>query len=176
MNLPQQLAAHAVAAGWVRCDALDEFFPPKCECGPELDLVLAAFVAAGVRILPPSWAVSGVEPDESEASEVMAIYTNEVAKVPRLTNERELELAAGTNKKELVEAHLWRVIEIAELYSGCGFHRLDLIQGGNNGLIFAAGNFQGGRGYRFADYAQLWVHWGIRHELSRPKVVPVHLL
>jgi len=80
----------------------------------------------------------------------LEIYRREVLTVPALTPEREGELArhvlandaqAQAAGKDLVEANLAMVIEIAERYRGGKIHVLDLIVEGNQALLGALKTF-----------------------------------
>jgi len=102
-----------------------------------------------------------------EDNEPLRIYAELVSQVAALTPEREAQLAetiqegrpeADAATKELVEANLGLVIEVAKSYPGAGLHTLDLIQHGNAGLIEAAGVFAPAQGSRFAMFATAFVH------------------
>ncbi len=95
-------------------------------------------------------------------NEPLRVYEELVSHLTPLTSEREAQLAeiirgsgpgADSAKRELVEANLGFVIEIAKHYQVAGLGVLELIQRGNDGLIKAAGLFVHGRESRFATFA-----------------------
>jgi len=94
-------------------------------------------------------------------SEPLQVYLDELAKVPALTPEREAELVRSGDlaaKRELVEAHLWLVVQLAEQYRERDPELLDLIECGNRGLMQAVDEFSNDKGCRFASYAETWIH------------------
>ena len=104
------------------------------------------------------------------------VYLREVCAVPRLTPEKEIELAkrierlkreTETAKKDLIEANLWLVIAIARHFADRGVHILDLVQAGNTGLLRAAENFDYWRGYAFSTYSAWWVRRAILRAISQ---------
>ena len=95
-------------------------------------------------------------------------YAERVSRIPVLTREQELELAArfhGENDLEaartLVMSHLRFVLHIARGYSGYGLPMGDLVQEGNVGLMKAVKRFNPDMGVRLVSFA---VHW-IRAEI-----------
>ena len=95
-------------------------------------------------------------------------YAERVSRIPVLTREQELELAArfrGENDLEaartLVMSHLRFVLHIARGYSGYGLPMGDLVQEGNVGLMKAVKRFNPDVGVRLVSFA---VHW-IRAEI-----------
>ncbi|HXR51028.1 MAG TPA: RNA polymerase sigma factor RpoH [Steroidobacteraceae bacterium] len=95
-------------------------------------------------------------------------YAERVSRIPVLTREQELELAArfhGENDLEaartLVMSHLRFVLHIARGYSGYGLPIGDLVQEGNVGLMKAVKRFNPEVGVRLVSFA---VHW-IRAEI-----------
>jgi len=111
-------------------------------------------------------------------------YFDEIARVPLLTKEEEVELAkrieAGDEeaKKKLAEANLRLVVSIAKKYRGCGLPFLDLIQEGNLGLMKAVEKFDWRKGYKFSTYATWWIRQAILRAItnrSRTIRVPTHI-
>jgi RNA polymerase primary sigma factor len=103
---------------------------------------------------------------EGDDDSVVNIYLREVANVPALTSQEKSALAelmcfnnpeAERAKKDLLEAHLRMVVDIANGCGNHGVHLLDRIQAGNNGLLHAADTFDCRRGYSFSTYAAWWV-------------------
>ena len=89
-------------------------------------------------------------------------YLREVGTVPPLTKEQEIELSqhvlandqhAESASKTLAEANLAAVVSIAERYSGGNIHILDLIQTGNDGLLYALETFPEHPTQSFSAYA-----------------------
>jgi RNA polymerase primary sigma factor len=111
-------------------------------------------------------------------------YFDEIARVPLLTKDEEVELAkrieAGDEeaKKKLAEANLRLVVSIAKKYRGCGLPFLDLIQEGNLGLMKAVEKFDWRKGYKFSTYATWWIRQAILRAItnrSRTIRVPTHI-
>ncbi len=111
-------------------------------------------------------------------------YFDEIARVPLLTKDEEVELAkrieAGDEeaKKKLAEANLRLVVSIAKKYRGCGLPFLDLIQEGNVGLMKAVEKFDWRKGYKFSTYATWWIRQAILRAItnrSRTIRVPTHI-
>ena len=112
-------------------------------------------------------------------------YFDEIARVPLLTKEEEVELAkrieAGDEeaKKKLAEANLRLVVSIAKKYRGCGLPFLDLIQEGNLGLMKAVEKFDWRKGYKFSTYATWWIRQAITRSIAdqaRTIRIPVHMV
>src|SRR5436309_3241270 len=88
--------------------------------------------------------------------ENLRVYLKEIARIPLLTREQEVELArrarAGdeTAKAKLIESNLRLVVQIARRYLNRGLPLPDLIEEGNLGLLRAVDKFDGERGRRFS--------------------------
>ena len=113
------------------------------------------------------------------------IYLKEIGRVPLLTAEEEIELAARMAqgdkyaRKRLSEANLRLVVSIAKRYVGRGMQFLDLIQEGNLGLIKAVEKFDYTKGYKFSTYATWWIRQAITRSISdqaRTIRIPVHMV
>lgn len=78
---------------------------------------------------------------------------------------------------KMVLANTRLVISEAVKYTGRGTDLLDLIQGGNEGLINAVTRYQPDRGFRFSTYALWWIRQGIKRTLRTDKEVhiPFHI-
>jgi len=95
-------------------------------------------------------------------------YAERVSRIPVLSREQELELAARFHRdndleaaRELVMSHLRFVLHIARGYTGYGLPMGDLVQEGNVGLMKAVKRFNPDVGVRLVSFA---VHW-IRAEI-----------
>lgn len=95
-------------------------------------------------------------------------YLDRVSRIPVLSREREIELAARYRQhqdlgaaRELVLSHLRFVVHIARSYTGYGLPIGDLVQEGNVGLMKAVKRFDPTMGVRLVSFA---VHW-IRAEI-----------
>lgn len=117
------------------------------------------------------------------------IYLREIGKIPLISFEEELRLAAqiesggseeaGEAKRKLAEANLKLVVSIAKKYMGRGLHLLDLIQEGNLGLLRAVEKYDGSKGFKFSTYATWWIKQSITRALadqSRTIRIPVHMV
>src|SRR5918992_2945889 len=95
------------------------------------------------------------------------MYLAEIGRVRLLTHADEIRLAKGIArgdkrcKDRLVEANLRLVGSIAKKYRNRGVSFLDLIQGGNLGLIRAAEKFDPSKGFKFSTYATWWIRQAI---------------
>jgi RNA polymerase primary sigma factor len=106
-------------------------------------------------------------------SSTLSAYLREIAKIPRLTIDEERELGARIQQNRedaaltrLVEANLRFVVSYARRYRGLGVSSLDLIHGGNLGLIEAARRFDPSRNVKFITYAVWWVRESMMHVLA----------
>ena len=113
------------------------------------------------------------------------MYLKEIANVPLLSGEDEVELAKLVEqgdeeaKKKLTEANLRLVVSIAKKYVGRGMPFLDLIQEGNMGLMKAVDKFDYSKGYKFSTYATWWIRQAITRGIAdtgRTIRVPVHMV
>lgn len=97
----------------------------------------------------------------------MKIHFGEIAKIPLLTNEQEVDLAtkaaAGDKdaRERLLTANLRFVVKIALGYTGRGLEAEDLISEGYLGLMRALDHFDVKRGCRFITYAVWWIRQAI---------------
>lgn len=91
------------------------------------------------------------------------IYFKDVSKIPRITEEEEIELANriknGDKKAEdkLITSNLRFVISVAKQYQHKGIELVDLIQEGSLGLIIAAKKYDPTKGFKFISYAVWWI-------------------
>jgi len=107
-----------------------------------------------------------------ESYDLLSHYLQEIAKIPRLTPEREKELGRRVQEddksaiEELVKANLRFVVSYAKRYRNAHVLFLDLINEGNIGLIHAAKKYDPDKNVKFITYAVWWIRQAILHALS----------
>jgi len=110
--------------------------------------------------------------ERDESHDLLNQYLQEIAKVPRLTPERERELGKRVQEndkaalEELVKANLRFVVSYAKRYRNAHVLFLDLINEGNIGLIHAAKKYDPDKNVKFITYAVWWIRQSILHALS----------
>ena len=110
--------------------------------------------------------------EKDDSYDLLNQYLQEIAKVPRLTPERERELARRIQDndkealEELVKANLRFVVSYAKRYRNAHVLFLDLINEGNIGLIHAAKKYDPDKNVKFITYAVWWIRQAILHALS----------
>jgi RNA polymerase nonessential primary-like sigma factor len=106
------------------------------------------------------------------------VYLREVAAVPPLTKDQEIELSrhvlandqqAESAGKTLVEANLAMVVSIAERYPRGSMHLSDFLQRGNDGLLFALKTFPDHPNQSFSAYAAVCVDAAIAKAIAESK-------
>ena len=121
---------------------------------------------------------------EPSARNALAVYLAEIARIPLLTREEEVELAkrvvAGDAEAErrMVEANLRLVVKVARRYVNRGLSLLDLIEEGNLGLLRAVRKFRWERGTRVSTYAIWWIRQAVVRAIAnqaRLIRLPVHV-
>ncbi len=100
-------------------------------------------------------------------------YYQEIRKYKVLTLEEELELARRIQAdndeqavRELVEANLRYVVNIARRYERSGIPLADLISEGNLGLLAATHRFEPDKGVKFITYASWWIRQAISSAIT----------
>ena len=166
--------------------------------GVDIDIASADLLPPIDDVLPEAEDLAEIEEvTEKELSETEALaddfftddpvrmYLKEIGKVPLLTPEEEVELAARMSqgdeeaKHRMTEANLRLVVSIAKRYVGRGMLFLDLIQEGNLGLIKAVEKFDYTKGYKFSTYATWWIRQAITRAIAdqaRTIRIPVHMV
>jgi RNA polymerase primary sigma factor len=139
---------------------------------------------------------------DKNAVDTVRVYLQEISRIPLLSSEEEIWLAQRIEwgkrerlkpdgkanlcliedgeeaKRQLIEANLRLVVNIAKRYVGRGISLLDMIQEGNLGLIHAVEKFDFTRGFKFSTYACWWIRQAMSRTLadqSRIIRLPVHL-
>lgn len=98
-------------------------------------------------------------------------YLNEIAKLPLLKEDEEVELARKIRKGDqvaldkLTKSNLRFVVSVAKQYQNQGLSLNDLINEGNIGLIKAATKFDETKGFKFISYAVWWIRQSILQAL-----------
>ena len=107
-----------------------------------------------------------------ESHDLLNQYLQEIARIPRLTPEREKELGRRVQEndkaalEELVKSNLRFVVSYAKRYRNPNVLFLDLINEGNIGLIHAAKKYDPDKNVKFITYAVWWIRQAILHALS----------
>lgn len=105
----------------------------------------------------------------------ITIYLNQINNYKLLTAEEEQELVEESRngsqqaKDDLINANLRLVVAIAKKYRNQGADFLDLIQGGNIGLIRAIEKFDPSKGSRLSTYATNWIKAEIKKTIQEQK-------
>lgn len=106
------------------------------------------------------------------------IYMDEIASIPLLNKDDEIELAAlisqGSQEalEKLVTSNLRLVVKIAHDFKK--FAPLeDVVSAGNQGLIRAAEKFDPHKGSKFSSYAAWWIKQSIRRITTEDKLIVI---
>jgi RNA polymerase primary sigma factor len=114
----------------------------------------------------------------------MKVYLREIGRIPLLTPQQEIELAAkiknGDRKARavMINSNLRLVVTIAQDYAHLGLPLLDVISEGNIGLMAAVDRFDPSKGAKLSTYAAWWIRQSIKRALSNQSKtirLPVHL-
>lgn len=111
-------------------------------------------------------------------SRIIESYFRDIARIPLLTAEEEVELAGRISAGDkaaldrLVTGNLRFVITVSKQYLHSGLELADLISAGNMGLISAARKFDASLGYRFCSFAS----WCIRQSILMAIAKERHLM
>ena len=114
----------------------------------------------------------------------MNVYLREIGRIPLLTPQKEIELAAKIKNGDreasalMISSNLRLVVTIAQDYANLGLPLLDVISEGNIGLIIAVDRFDPAKGAKLSTYAAWWIRQSIKRALSNQgKTIrlPVHL-
>ena len=112
------------------------------------------------------------------------VYLREIGRIPLLTPQQEIELAAKIKKGDraararMISSNLRLVVTIAQDYANLGLPLLDVISEGNLGLMTAVDRFDPAKGAKLSTYAIWWIRQTIKRALSNQgKTIrlPVHL-
>lgn len=99
--------------------------------------------------------------------ESLRLYFKDIYKCNFLSLEQEIELSNRIKNGDvdalntLVKSNLKFVITVAKQYQGQGLSLEDLISEGNLGLIKAAQEYDGNKGFKFISYAVWWIRQSI---------------
>ena len=111
------------------------------------------------------------------------LYLREIGRIPLLTPQQEIELAAKIKNGDdearalMINSNLRLVVTIAHDYANLGLPLLDVISEGNIGLTVAVDRFDPAKGAKLSTYAVWWIRQSIKRAISnQSKVVrlPVH--
>ena len=95
-------------------------------------------------------------------------YLREIGRIPLLTPQQEIELAAKIKKgdaaarERMINSNLRLVVTIAHDYANLGLPLLDLISEGNIGLTKAVERFDPAKGAKLSTYAMWWIKQSIK--------------
>jgi RNA polymerase primary sigma factor len=114
----------------------------------------------------------------------MKAYLREIGRIPLLTPQQEIDLAARIRQGDrearalMINSNLRLVVAIAQDFANLGLPLLDVIAEGNVGLMTAVDRFDPAKGAKLSTYASWWIRQAIKRALSNQgKTIrlPVHL-
>ncbi len=166
-----------------------EFFPTIEDNIDLLEVVYKKLQAAEIPVVDKEDKIESVKKVDliSLPLDSVQMYLREIAKVPLLVQQEEIDLATRIEKgdddakQKLISANLRLVVSIAKKYAYRTPHLtlLDLIQEGNIGLFRAVEKFDPKKGYKFSTYATWWIRQAITRAIadqSRTIRIPVHMV
>jgi RNA polymerase primary sigma factor len=121
----------------------------------------------------------------NESDNGLSRYLREIGRIPLLTPQQEIDLAAKIKKgdaearERMINSNLRLVVTIAHDYANLGLPLLDLISEGNIGLTKAVERFDPAKGAKLSTYAMWWIKQSIKRALAnQSKIIrlPVHLV
>ena len=80
--------------------------------------------------------------------------------IKSMGTERELAI------EKLSHSNLRLVTAVAKMFKGCNLSMEELISAGNEGLVFAAKNYDESRGFKFMSYAVWWIRQSIMQKIQ----------
>ena len=134
---------------------------------------------------PPKQVEPEIPRGSYDGDTAIKLYLREIGKVPLLTIQEEIDLAAKIKKgnkaarEHMIKANLRLVVKIARDYEGIGLPLLDLISEGNIGLMKAVERFDPAKGGKLSTYGSWWIKQSIKRALanqSKTIRLPVHLV
>jgi RNA polymerase primary sigma factor len=108
--------------------------------------------------------------EDSDAG--IKIYLREIGRIPLLTLQQEIDLAARIKKGDrearvlIIKANLRLVVKIALDYANFGLPLLDLVSEGNIGLMKAVERFDPAKGGKLSTYGAWWIKQSIKRALA----------
>jgi RNA polymerase primary sigma factor len=114
----------------------------------------------------------------------MKAYLREIGRIPLLTPQQEIDLAARIEQGDrdaralMINSNLRLVVTIAQDFANLDLPLLDVIAEGNVGLMTAVDRFDPAKGAKLSTYASWWIKQAIKRALSnQAKTIrlPVHL-
>ena len=121
---------------------------------------------------------------EVPSTDSLRFYFNTIKKYLLLTSKEEIRLAKkiargdSGARRQMIEANLRLVVNIAKRYMNRGFQLQDLIEEGNVGLIKAAEKFRPSKGCKFSTYATYWIKQSIERAIANQSNLvrlPIHI-
>lgn len=116
---------------------------------------------------------------ESDTDDPIQVYLREACTFPPLTIEEENDLSrhvlaqdgqAESAGLRLVEANLIQVVTIAQRHQSAGTHIVDLVQKGNDGLLFALKTFADCAEESFSSYAAQCIERAISMAIAESRL------
>ncbi len=136
---------------------------------------------------------TGAKKDEEEklehneptaSTDSIKAYFNNIKKHPLLKPDQERVLAGRIARgdkearKQMIEANLRLVVNIAKRYIYRGLPLQDLIEEGNIGLIKSVERFKAAKGCKFSTYSTYWIRQSVERAIvNQSKIVrmPIHV-